>query len=116
MSHTFISVTIGVAIALWCAWYCRHLAVEKGRNVLLWTLLGLVLTVVAVPVLVVLPPPAGGESETGDGGSKTGDGGTKIEERETATAVGETKTTDDGIAVAVSAGSEGPPAGDAGAA
>jgi hypothetical protein len=52
---TYISVTIGVAIAAWCAWYCRRLAAEKGRNVVLWTILGLVLTVVAVPVLVLLP-------------------------------------------------------------
>ena len=52
---TVISATIGVAIALACAYYCRSLAVEKGRNVVLWTLLGLVLTVIAVPVLVLLP-------------------------------------------------------------
>jgi hypothetical protein len=52
---TIISATIGVAIALACAWYSRRLALEKGRRVLLWTLLGLVLTVVAVPVLVLLP-------------------------------------------------------------
>jgi hypothetical protein len=52
---TYISVTIGVAIAVWCAWYCRHLAAAKGRNVLVWSVLGFVLTVVAVPVLVLLP-------------------------------------------------------------
>ena len=55
MQLTVISATIGVAIALACAWYCRRLALEKGRRVLLWTLLGLVLTVIAVPVLVLLP-------------------------------------------------------------
>ncbi len=54
MGLTYISVAIGVAIAVWCAWYCRRLAAEKGYNVLLWTILGLVLTVVAVPVLVLL--------------------------------------------------------------
>jgi len=55
---TYISVAIGVAIALWCAWYCRRLAAEKGYNVLLWTVLGLVLTVLAAPVLVLLPDAA----------------------------------------------------------
>lgn len=55
MGLTYISVTIGVAIAVWCAWYCRRLAAEKCRSVVLWTLLGFVLTVVAVPVLVLLP-------------------------------------------------------------
>ena len=55
MELTIISATIGIAIALACAWYCRQLASEKGRNVLLWTLLGLLLTVIAVPVLVLLP-------------------------------------------------------------
>ena len=55
MQLTVISATIGVAIALACAWYCRRLALEKGRRVLLWALLGLVLTVIAVPVLVLLP-------------------------------------------------------------
>lgn len=93
MSHTFISVTIGVAIALWCAWYCRRLAVEKGRNVLLWTLLGLVLTVVVVPVLVALPSPAGGQ---------------------TAAAVDGVADAGDGVEAAAPAGSEGSPAGDAG--
>ena len=100
MSHTFISVTIGVAIALWCAWYCRHLAVEKGRNVLLWTLLGLVLTVVVVPVLVVLPRPAGGQTAGADDGVAGADDGVA--------------DADDGVEAAAPAGSGGSPAGDAG--
>jgi ABC-type proline/glycine betaine transport system permease subunit len=53
---TIISATIAVAIAVVCAWYCRRLALEKGRNVLLWTVLGFALTVIAVPVLVLLLP------------------------------------------------------------
>ncbi len=64
MQLTVISATIGVAIALACAWYCRRLALEKGRRVLLWTVLGLVLTVIAVPVLVLLPEPAGATVES----------------------------------------------------
>ena len=60
---TYISVTIGLAIALACAWYCRRLATEKGRGVVRWTLLGFVLTVVAVPVLVLLPSVSGGSVE-----------------------------------------------------
>ncbi len=52
---TYISASIGVAIAVLCAWYCRRLAHEKRRSAALWTVLGLVLTVVAVPVLVLLP-------------------------------------------------------------
>jgi ABC-type microcin C transport system permease subunit YejE len=52
---TIISATIGIAIALACAWYCRRLALEKGRNVVVWTLLGLFLTILAAPVLVLLP-------------------------------------------------------------
>jgi hypothetical protein len=65
---TAISVTIGVVIALACACYCRRLALEKGHNVVLWTLLGLVLTVIALPVLVLLPPAHGaaGEAPRGD--------------------------------------------------
>lgn len=55
MGLTYISVAIGLAIAVACAWYCRRLAGEKGRNVLVWTVLGFVLTVVAAPVLVLLP-------------------------------------------------------------
>ena len=64
MQLTVISATIGVAIALACAWYCRRLALEKGRRVLLWTLLGLVLTVIAVPVLVLLPETAAATVES----------------------------------------------------
>ena len=68
MQLTAISATIGVAIALACAWYCHRLALEKGRRVLLWTVLGLVLTVIAVPVLVLLPevPVATAESSGPD--------------------------------------------------
>jgi hypothetical protein len=57
---TYVSVTIGIVIAVACAWYCRRLALEKRRNVLLWTILGFVLTVVAVPVLVLLPATSSG--------------------------------------------------------
>jgi hypothetical protein len=56
---TIASATIGIAIALACAWYCRRLALHKGRNVLAWTVLGFVLTVIAVPVLVLLSDVAG---------------------------------------------------------
>jgi hypothetical protein len=52
---TIISATIGIAIALACAWYCRRVALEKGRNAVLWAVLGFALTVIAVPVLVLLP-------------------------------------------------------------
>jgi len=52
---SYISVTLGILIAVTCAWYCRRLAADKRRSVPLWTLLGFVLTVVAVPVLVLLP-------------------------------------------------------------
>ena len=48
-------MTIAIVIAVACALYCRRLAVEKGRNVLLWTVLGFAVTVIAVPVLVLLP-------------------------------------------------------------
>jgi len=58
---TYISATIAIGIAILCAWYCRRLALEKGRRVLPWIVLGLILTVVAVPVLVLLPA-AGGET------------------------------------------------------
>lgn len=57
MGLTYVSVTIGIVIAVACAWYCRRLALEKRRNALLWTVLGFVLTVVAVPVLFLLPAP-----------------------------------------------------------
>ncbi len=50
------SLVLGLAIALWCGWYCRHLAPEKGRRRSLWTVLGVVLNVVAVPLLLALPP------------------------------------------------------------
>lgn len=67
MNLTIVSATIGITIAVACAWYCRRLAVEKRRGVLLWTLLGFVLTIVAVPVLVLLPSApsdaASGESD-----------------------------------------------------
>jgi hypothetical protein len=53
---SYISVAIGLAIAVACAWYCRRLAHEKGRGVKRWTVAGLALTVLAVPVLVLLPP------------------------------------------------------------
>lgn len=55
MQLTVVSVTIAVLIAIACAWYCRRLAREKRRSAPLWTLLGLVLTIIAVPVLVLLP-------------------------------------------------------------
>lgn len=57
---TYISAAIGIAIAVACAWYCHRLALEKRRNALLWTVLGLVLTVVAVPVLFMLPAASSG--------------------------------------------------------
>ncbi len=76
-----VSVAIGVAIAVACALYSRRLAVEKGRNALLWSVLGFVLTVVAVPVLVLLPSAAEARGSATDGGGAgdtvTGeDGGT----------------------------------------
>jgi len=52
---SWFSVTIGLVIAVLCAWYCRRLAATKGLNVPLWTVLGFVFTVLAVPVLVLLP-------------------------------------------------------------
>ena len=64
MHLTYISVAVALAIAVACAWYCHRLALEKARNVVLWTILGLVLTVVAVPVLVLLPPLSDGSVET----------------------------------------------------
>ncbi len=57
---TYISAAVGIAIAVACAWYCRRLALEKGRNAVLWVLLGFVLTVVAVPVLILLPATSSG--------------------------------------------------------
>jgi ABC-type proline/glycine betaine transport system permease subunit len=61
---SYISVVIGLAIAVACAWYCRRLAREKGRGVTRWTVAGCVLTVVAVPVLVLLPPVSGSPVDT----------------------------------------------------
>lgn len=63
MHLTVVSVAVGVAIALACAWYCRRLALGKGRSTLLWTALGVVLTVVAVPVLILLPSAPGAVQE-----------------------------------------------------
>lgn len=53
---TTTSLVLGIAIALWCGWYCRRVAREKGRPVALWTVAGVLLNVVAVPVLLALPP------------------------------------------------------------
>ena len=64
MDLSSVSVAIGLAIALACAWYCRRLATEKGRGVTRWTLAGLALTIVAVPVLVLLPAVSDGSVET----------------------------------------------------
>ena len=64
---TYVSATIGIVIAVACAWYCRRLALEKRRNVPLWTVLGFVLTVVAVPVLFLLPA-----ANRGVGGASSG--------------------------------------------
>lgn len=63
MDLSYISVAIGLAIAVACAWYCHRLARAKGRGVLRWTVLGFVLTVVAVPVLVLLPAVPNGSVE-----------------------------------------------------
>ena len=52
---TTVSLLLGIAIALWCGWYCRRVAGEKGRRRLLWSILGVALNVVAVPVLLALP-------------------------------------------------------------
>jgi hypothetical protein len=73
---TTTSLVLGIAIALWCGWYCRRVAREKGRPVALWTVAGVLLNVVAVPVLLALPaavdPPAGSEEEAEETESTTG--------------------------------------------
>lgn len=65
MYLSYVSATIGVVIAVACAWYCRRLAARKGRSVPFWTVAGLVLTVVAVPVLYLAP--AAGQDAPRDG-------------------------------------------------
>ena len=49
---TTVSLLLGIAIAAWCGWYCRRLAGEKGRPLLFWTVTGVLLNVVAVPMLL----------------------------------------------------------------
>ena len=51
---TTVSLLLGIAIAAWCGWYCRRLAGEKGRRAIVLDDPGVLLNVVAVPVLLAL--------------------------------------------------------------
>ena len=52
----FVLLFLGFVLAAVCAFWCARRAVDKGYNPVVWGVLGFVVPVIAVIMMVVLPP------------------------------------------------------------
>ena len=53
---SIVGYVVAIAIALIFAWACATIAARKGRRVVLWGILGFILPLIALIVILVLPP------------------------------------------------------------
>ena len=53
---SIVGYIVAIAIALIFAWACATIAARKGRRVELWGILGFILPLIALIVILVLPP------------------------------------------------------------
>ncbi|HMO00754.1 MAG TPA: hypothetical protein PKD59_15180 [Miltoncostaeaceae bacterium] len=51
----FLLFLISFVVAVICAWVCAKLALRKGRDPVIWAVLGFVVPIIAVVVIAVVP-------------------------------------------------------------